>query len=74
MGKLIERIFKKNSLKPNAPCHNNVSGCTDTGGFLEHSSSGGSLYYKGPPEDNSGVLGVPPIYTHIYTHKYVYFL
>ena len=45
---------KKNSLKPNtashnnATSHNNASWYTDTDGFLAHSPSGGSLYYKGP--------------------------
>ena len=48
MGKHIERVFKKNSLKPNSATHNNASWCTDADGFLEHSPSWGSLYYKGP--------------------------
>ena len=48
MGKGIERVFKKISLKPNAASHNNTSWHTDTNGFLEHSPSGESLYYKGP--------------------------
>ena len=48
IGKHVERVFKKNSLKLNAASHNNASWCTDTDGFLEHSPSGGSLYYKGP--------------------------
>ena len=48
MGKPFERSFKKNSLKPNAASHNNASWYTDTDGFLEHSPSGGNLYYKGP--------------------------
>ena len=39
---------KKNSLKPNTASHKNASFYTDTDGFLEHSSSGGNLYYKGP--------------------------
>ena len=47
MGKHIERIFKKISLKPNAASHNNTSWYTDKYGFLEHSPSGGNLYYKG---------------------------
>ena len=41
-------LKKKNSLKPNAASHNNTSWCTDADGFLEHSPSGGSLFYKGP--------------------------
>ena len=48
MGKCIERVFKTNSLKPSAPSYNNASWYTDTDGFLEHSCSRGSLYYKGP--------------------------
>ena len=36
------------SLKLNAASHNNSSWYTDTDGFLELPSSGGSLYYKGP--------------------------
>ena len=40
--------LQKNSLKLNAVSHNNASCYTDTGGLLEHSLSGGSLYYKGP--------------------------
>ena len=36
---------KKNSLKLNTASHNTTSWYTDTEGFLEHSPSGGSLYY-----------------------------
>ena len=43
--KHVERVFQKNSLKPNTTSHNNAS---NTDGFLEHSPSRGSLYYKGP--------------------------
>ena len=39
---------KKNSPKPKAISPNKASWCTDTDGFLEHSPSRGSLYYKGP--------------------------
>ena len=42
------KVFKKNSLKPNTTSHNNARWYTDTDGFLEHSPSRGSLYYKGP--------------------------
>ena len=42
------KVFKKNSLKPNAASRNNCHWYTDTDGVLEHSPSGGSLYYKGP--------------------------
>ena len=49
MRKHVETVLKKkNSLKPNATSHNNASWNTDTDGFLEHSPSGGSLYYKRP--------------------------
>ena len=37
----------KNSLKQNAASHNTTSWYTDTDGFLGHSSSRWSLYYKG---------------------------
>ena len=42
------KSLQKNSLKPNAASHNNSSWYTDTGGFLEHPPSWGSLYHKGP--------------------------
>ena len=48
MGKYMERVFTKNSPKPNAASRNNASWYTDTDEFLEYSPSGGSLYYKGP--------------------------
>ena len=48
MGKRVQRVFKKNSLKRNTASHNNASWWTDPDGFLEHSPSRGSLYYKGP--------------------------
>ena len=38
--------LQKNSLKPNAASHNNVSWYPDTDGLIEHSPGGGSLYYK----------------------------
>ena len=40
--------LQKNSLKLNTASHNSASWYTDTGGFLEHSPSVRSLYYKGP--------------------------
>ena len=46
MGKCVERDFKKLKLK--AASHNTTSWYTDTDWFLEHSPSGGDLYYKGP--------------------------
>ena len=47
MGNRVERVLKKNSLRPNAASHN-AKWYTDTDGFLEHSPSGESLYHKGP--------------------------
>ena len=47
MGRCIEKLFKiKNSLKQNAASH--ISWYSDTDGFLDHSPSRGSLYYKEP--------------------------
>ena len=48
MGKCTDRVFKKHSVKLKAASHNNASWCTDIVGFLEHSLSRGSLYYKRP--------------------------
>ena len=72
MGKCIERVFKKMSLKkkkmslkPNAASHYNTSWYTDTDGFLEHLPSGESLYYKGPTLQKiirGGAVGSPLIY------------
>ena len=47
MGKRVESSKKISSLKLNAASHNNASWYTDLDGFLEHSPSQGSLYYKG---------------------------
>ena len=47
IGKYVERVFKKNSLKPYVASHTTTSWYTDTDGFLEHSPSGGSQCYKG---------------------------
>ena len=44
----LKESSKTNSLKPNSASHNNANWYTNTDGFLEHSPSGGSLYYKGP--------------------------
>ena len=46
MGKCIERVFQRYSLKSNAASHNNMcfyGDNTDTDGFLEHSPTGESL-------------------------------
>ena len=48
MGKHVQKVFQKNPLKPNSASHNNASYYTDTDGILQHSHSGGSLYYQGP--------------------------
>ena len=48
IGKCIESLQKNNSLELNAASPN-TSWYTDTDGFLGHSPSGGSRYYKGPP-------------------------
>ena len=44
----LKEYLKKFTEAERAASHNNISGCTDTNGLLEHSPSGGSLYYKGP--------------------------
>ena len=63
------KSLKKISLKLNATSHNNTSWHTDRDGFLEHSPSGGSLYYKEPTLQKTilGFLGPPSyIWTYIY--------
>ena len=62
MGNHVERVFQKNSVKPNAASHNNTSWHTDTDGFLTHSPIGRSLYYKGPALQKTILVlgGVPP--------------
>ena len=61
------KVLKKNSLKPNAASHNNASWCTDTDGFLEHSPSGGRLYYKGPIlQKIIPVFWHPPSYSNFF--------
>ena len=49
-------------LKPSAASHTTTNWCTDTDGFLEHSPSSGSLYYKGPALQKIilGFFGIPP--------------
>ena len=65
-------LQKKNSLKPNTTSHNNISWHTDTDGFLEHSPSGGSLYYKGPILQKIILFwGIPP---HIYIWNKIYLI
>ena len=60
MGKCVERDFKKLKLK--AASHTTTSWYTDTDWFLEHSPSGGDLYYKGPTLQKIILVfgGVPP--------------
>ena len=62
MGKRVERVFKKNSLKLNTASHNNTSWYTDTDGLLEYSPSGEVSVLQGAclPEDNSTFYWVPP--------------
>ena len=65
-------VFKKNSLKPNTASHNNATWYIDTDGFLEHSPSRGSLYYKEPAlQKTLPVLGGPH---HIYLLHHPCFL
>ena len=47
MGKQVERVFPKNSLKQNTATHN-ASWYTGINVFLEPSPNKGGLYYKGP--------------------------
>ena len=74
ISKCVETVFKKNSLKPNTASHNNTSWYTDTGGILEHSPSGGSLYYKGSnlqkiiPVFGGSLLIFRNIYIEIFVH------
>ena len=44
---MCSKSLQKKFTKVNAASHKNASGYADTDGFLEHSPSGGSLYYKG---------------------------
>ena len=74
MGKHVERVFKKNSLKVNAASQNNTSWYTDAGGFPEQSlSRKNALQWTCPPQDNSGgfFLG-GGISSH--TFAYLYFI
>ena len=48
MGKHVERVFKKKFTEAEHSPSQQHQLYTDTDGFLEDSSSGGSLYYKGP--------------------------
>ena len=73
IGKCIERVFQKNSLKLNAASHNNTSWYTGTDGFLEHSPSGGSLYYKAPAlQKVILVLGGSSLHIRTHTHTYIH--
>ena len=68
---VLKESSKKNSLKPKTASHNNASCYTDTGGFLEHSPSRGSLYVvqgAPPPEDNSEYF-LEFLLTHAVFHK-----
>ena len=73
MGKHIGKVFKKNSKKPKPAYPNNASCYTATDGFLEHSLSAESLYYKEPTIQKIilGFWGLPQIYvTDIYSSTY----
>ena len=61
------KVFKTNSLEPDAASHNNASWYIDTDGFLEHSPSEESLYYKGPALQKLILvfLGGPHLYEYI---------
>ena len=63
-GQTCWKSLQKISLKLNAASHNNASWYADTDGFLEHSSSGGNLYYKGLTLQKiiPDSLGSPPPY------------
>ena len=61
---MLKEYSKKNSLKLNAASQN-TSGNTDTDGFLEHSSSRGSLYYKGPSLQKISPLKGSPLYMEL---------
>ena len=77
MGKCVERVFKKISLKLNAASHNNASWYIDTDGFLEHLPSGEACTTRGPPSRRLFYfcfLDVCIYFMHIhkYIHIYVY--
>ena len=58
-GQTHLKSLQKNSPKLNAAAHNNANRYTDTDGFLEHSPSKESLYYKGSALQKI-ILGAPP--------------
>ena len=65
-GQTCWKSLQKNSLKPNAASHKNASWFADKDGFLEHSPSRGSLYYKIPACQKIFLFflgGVPLLYT-----------
>ena len=64
----MHSVFIKNSLKENAASYNNASWYSDSDGFLEHSHSRGSLYYKGPTLQKIIPLGGNP---HIYIEYFI---
>ena len=71
----LKKSSKKNSWKPNAASHNSTSWYTDTDGFLEHSPSRESLYYRGPTLQKIILDFWSPIsyiytYTNVDTHTY----
>ena len=65
------KSLPKNSLKVHAASYN-AKWYTDTDGFLEHSPSGGSLYYTGPILQKIILFwGIPP---HIYIWNKIYLI
>ena len=68
----MKESSKKNSLKPNTASHNNASWSTDTDGFLEHSPSGGSLYYKGTAlQKVIPAFGGSPLHKNTFTFSFL---
>ena len=59
------KSLQKNSLKLDTASHNNTSWYTDTDGFLEHSPSRESMYYKGTTLQKIIHFGEDPSFTHV---------
>ena len=71
MGRHVESSEK--FVKLNTSSHNTTSWCIDTDGFLEHSPSGGSLYYKAPAlQKVILVLGGSSLHIRTHTHTYIH--
>ena len=64
MGRCIERVFKKISLKPNATSPNIISSYTDNRWVPRILTKWGSLYYKGLAlQKRILVFWIPLVYT-----------